>query len=75
MFPFSGGTKNQTVVDGDLTRGEDAETISRPMALKTSREKSSGWRVMSDQGRIFIFFTNGYLYTDGHDTVVKRIKL
>ena len=37
MFPFSGGTKNQAVVDGDLTRGEDAETISRPMALKTSK--------------------------------------
>lgn len=37
MFPFSGGTKNQTVIAGDLTRGEDTETISRPMALKTSR--------------------------------------
>ena len=37
MFPFSGGTKNQTVVDGDLTRGEDTETVSRLMALKTSR--------------------------------------
>lgn len=38
MFPFSGGTKNQTVVDGDLTRGEDAETISRPMALRQVEE-------------------------------------
>lgn len=35
VFPFSGETKSQTVADGGLTGGEDTETISRWLALKT----------------------------------------
>ena len=61
VFPFSGGTKNQTVVDGDLTRGEDAETISRLMALKTSRGTVK-WLESDEWSREDIYFLHKWIF-------------